>query len=400
MPASEVKVGLVSPAADAREALRAQIHGMGSAQVALESDQYPVAFGDRVARRFQEAEPDVIVVDLQEPAATLDALRILHARLPRTWLFVASAANDPALIIEVMRAGAREYLVKPIAPKALAQAFERFVTDRQRHERQRAIGQVFGVTSVKGGAGATTVTINLAASVAGAAEAQVAIADLNAPTGDAAGYLNLTPQYTMADAVAAASRLDALLLGSFMPRARGLAVLAGPRESWAETPSPPGGLSRVFEVLMESHDHTFADVPATLDREQLRTVTDMSTALVVLVTAELPALWRAKRLLSFLDSCGNSDKVRLVLNRARRGDPVSDREIEKVLGHEIFWKLPNNYNAAVQGINEGVPLVLAGASELARSFQGLAGRLTGLNLAERRRGLLGLLQLSLGSSGV
>jgi pilus assembly protein CpaE len=388
MPA-EVRIAIVSPNPETRDVLRAQSHALGLAEVVAEVEQYCIGFADRVTRRLLDARPDVVVVDMQDRGAGLHSLQILHAGLPASWLFVTAPANDPQLVIEAMRAGAREYLVQPFAPRGLAQAIGRYLAARERHERQRDLGRLYCVTAAKGGAGATTTAVNLAAAVTEAVDTRPLLLDLHAPVGDAAGFLNLTPQYTLSDALAAADRLDSVMLRGFLTVNNGLSVLSGPRQSWDEAGTDAGALGRVLDVLLEDSTHVFADLPPTLDREYLRPVIEASTAVLVVLTSELPALWRAQRLLAGLESVGAKDKVRVVLNRTRRGDDVTDREIEKTLGHTLFARLPNNYQAAIKAINGGVPLVRSQDSDLATSLSTLAKRLTGLTFAGRRRGLLG-----------
>ena len=163
---AEVKVGIVAPSIETRETLRAQIQGLGLASVNVEADQYCVGLADRVTRRLIDARPDVVVVDMEDPGAALHTLHLLHTSIPGVWLFVTSAVNDSALIIDAMRAGAREYLLRPIAPRSLSQAIGRFLATRERTQKQREVGNLYCVTAVKGGAGATTVTVNLGAAVA------------------------------------------------------------------------------------------------------------------------------------------------------------------------------------------------------------------------------------------
>lgn len=394
MTPSDVRVGILSPSAETRDVLRAQLNVLGMAAVEVEVDQYCAAYGDRPTRRFVESRPDIVIVDMQDPPATLQALQVLHAALPETWLFVCSSANDSQLIIDAMRAGAREYLLKPIPPRNLSQAIGRFVADRQRHQQKRDAGKIYCVAAVKGGAGATSLAINLAASVAEVPETRVAILDLNAPLGDAAAYLNLSPKFTLTDALASASRLDTVLLESYMSRAQHLAVLPGPKDFWADTQSSPSDLGSVFDVLIQKYSHVVVDLPSSLEREHLRLAADIASAMVVVLTPELPALWRAQRFLTFLATSGNGDKVQLVLNRSHRSDEVSDREVEKTLGHPIYWKLPNNYGASIEAINSGKPLVTAGDSDLGTSYRNLARQLTGIPGSEKRRGLFRLFSLA------
>ena len=399
MSTSEVSVGLISPSAEVREVLRLQVAALGSAGVNVDVDQYPATHADRSTRKLLDARPDIIIVDMQDAPATIQALEILHVALPETWMFVSSSASDPQLIIDAMRAGAREYLLKPIPPRSLSQAIGRYQADRQRQQQKQDTGKLYCVTAVKGGAGATSVAINLAATVA-AADTRVALLDLNAPMGDAAAYLDVIPRFTLTDVLASAPRLDSVLLESYLSRAHRLAVLPGPKELWTQTDAGAGALGRVLDVMLQSHTHVIVDLPSSLDKEHLRLVTEMAAGVALVLTPELPALWRAQRLLAFLAASGSTEKVHLVLNRSHRSDEMSDHEIEKALGHPIYWKLPNNYSASIKAINTGRPAVTGGDSDLAASYAQLAHRLTGIPLSDRKRGLFGLFALTARPSNV
>src|SRR6185503_8091940 len=135
-----------------------------------------------------------------------------------------------------------------IPSRTLSQAISRFRTEKQRHEEARAAGKLFCITSAKGGSGATSLAINLAASLAGVHKARVALVDLNSPVGDAVAHLNLKPQYTGADALESASRLDSVLLDSYKIHTHGVAVLAGPKEYKQGYPPNIDALSKMLEV--------------------------------------------------------------------------------------------------------------------------------------------------------
>jgi pilus assembly protein CpaE len=389
MASEQLSIGILAPSAETRELLRLQVNAVGLGSVEIEADQYCANYGDRATRRFVDIRPDIVIIDMQNPQAGLQSLNVLHAALPEAWLFVSSEANDPALIIESMRAGAREFLPKPIPPRTLSQALNRFITDKQRHKEASGVGKIYCITSAKGGAGATSVSINLATSLADVPKARVALIDLNSSVGDAAAHLNLKPQYTLSDALASASRLDSTLLESYMSHSHGIAVLPGPKDFKPGHMPGVDALSKMLEVVARSYTYSFIDFPSSLDKEHLQLVNEISAGVVVVSVAELPALWRTERLIRFLVASGSSEKLRLVLNRAIKNDEIPDSEIEKVLKHPVYWKLPNNYKGSIRAINSGVPLVSQNHSDLARSYRELAYNLTGIPLAEKRRGLFG-----------
>jgi pilus assembly protein CpaE len=400
MASPELTLGILAPTELDREVLRSQVNAIGWVTVVVEVDQYCAASGDRATRRFVETRPEIIIVDMEDPPAAVKALEILHDALPETWLFANSEKKDPQLIIETMRAGAREYLFKPIPPRSLSQALGRYLTEKQRSRQKKDAGKIYVVTAAKGGSGATSLTINIATALMEVPDTRVALIDLNSPVGDAAAYLNLGSQYTVSDALGAASRLDPVLLESFMSDAQGLAVLPGPREFWPElapgVTTAPGvsALAKVLEVVAQTYTHAIVDLNSSLDKHQLQAVMEMATGVVVVLTPELPALWRTQRLFAFLGACGGTEKLQLVINRARRGDEITESEIEKALNHPVFWKLPNNYGACIEAINSGNPLVSNNHSDLSASYRKLAYRLTGISLPKKQRTFLRLFSRS------
>lgn len=384
----EITVGILSPSAEASELLRVQLSATGLAAVKLEVDEYCVAKGDRSTRRFAESRPDIIVVDMQDQAAALQSLHILHSCLPDTWLFVSSDDDDPKLIIETMRAGAREFLPKPITNRGLQDALGRYISDKQKQKESKRIGKMYCVTAAKCGAGATTVAINTAVALAAGRDLKVALLDLNSPVGDVAAFLNLKPKFTIDDALGASSRLDSVLLDSYTTLVHGVSVLAGARNFQPGIAPPIPELARLLEVAAETYSQCFFDFPISSDKECFRLATQISSAILLVVTPELPSIWRADRLMRFLEGSDCVDRIRLIVNRSSRADEIRDTEIQKAVNHAVFWKLPNDYPACVEAINSGEPLVSLDTSELARSYRDFAREITGVVLPDKRRGLL------------
>lgn len=397
MNLTEVNLGVLATSPEERELLRSLVRVLGLRRLVVEATDYCAAAGDRSTLELVEARPELIIVDMQDPRAGLKSLEILHVALPETWILAISAVNDPGLIIEAMRAGAREFLVKPILPESLSEAFQRYLAEKERAQKKDKGGELYCVTSAKGGAGATSVTLNLATALSELPETRVAVLDLNSPVGDAAAYLNLSPRFTASDAMEAAGRLDGVLLESYMSRSNGLAVLPGPKDFRPDLPpgvaDPMGGaagLARLLEVVTGTYSHTVVDLTPSLDKELLRMVLELATRVLVVLTPELPALWRTQRLFGYLTGSCGAEKLRVVLNRSHRSDEITDQEIEKTLRHPVYCQLPNDYQTCIQAINSGRPLVTSNHSELARSYKDLARRLSGIAPPEKRGGLLRL----------
>jgi pilus assembly protein CpaE len=382
----DIVVGIIAPSTESRDLLQNQLQASAYPSSIIISDQYCVEKTDWATHRFLEAHPNIIVVDMENPQEALSTLRILHDVLPKTWLFASSEVNEPQLIIDTMRAGAREFLSKPINNDALKQALSRYHAEQKKQAEPKSRGKIYCFTSAKGGAGTTSIAVNLAVSLATAKNTKVALIDLGSPLGDAAEYLNLKPKFSVADAIASVHRMDPVLLESFMTRAHGVAVLSGFKDF-----HPPGmqpeELKKLMHVAAETYTHVIIDTFCSYQEELLRVLTEYSEGILLVLTPELPALWRTGSLLRFFDRIGAQDKTRLVVNRAGKRHVIEGKEIEKVLKLPIYWNLPNNYPASIQAVNSGKPLVTMNQSALAASYGELAQALTGVPLRTKQRGL-------------
>ena len=60
--------------------------------------------------------------------------------------------------------------------------------------------------------------------------------------------------------------------------------------------------------------------------------------------------------------------MRLLLNRAAEPYPIPPAQIEKAIGLPIFQTFLSDYKTVSTALNSGVPIALAGNSELASQF--------------------------------
>jgi Flp pilus assembly CpaE family ATPase len=132
----------------------------------------------------------------------LRAIELLHQEMPEAAVFAIGSMTQPQLIVNAMRAGAREYIERPTTTTDLLEAFVRLSAAQRKGRREGKRGKVFTVINAKGGSGATTVAVNLALALQNA-HGNSALMDL-APLGHAALHLNMKGQFTVNS-----SRLDA-----------------------------------------------------------------------------------------------------------------------------------------------------------------------------------------------
>ena len=389
----KITVGIITTQKDAADALAAKIHETGVATVVGQaSDDKPTNLS---VRQVIDADPQIIIVDISDFETSLQTLQFLHTTLPSARLLVISDNTDPKLMIELMRAGVREFLPSPVSEQALVQAFDRYTSEKAlatTHQKARVKrGKIYSVASAKNGSGATTVAINLAGVIATRSKRKTALIDLDRPLGDAAAYLDIKPNFTVSDALVAGARLDSVLLESYMHPTHGFHILPGFPEHTADALLSADKLSQLLEVAQGTFEHTIVDLPINLDEEQVKVIARTSSTILVILTPELPAIWRTERLLTYLARLDAAAKVRIVLNRATRSDDIGDSDIQRQLQMPLYCKLPNEYGACIRAINSGTLLDAANCKHLGKALAALATEVAGLPETEARRGLLGMI---------
>lgn len=371
----ELAVAILATDNEQRTVLQVLVDGTSVARTVHTCVGFPVATTDPIMRRVQNASPDVVVIDIpvDSPTPALRAIEMFHQEVPTCAIFAVGTMSQPQVIVNAMRAGAREYIERPTTTTELLEAFVRLTAAQRKKTSEGYRGKVFTVINAKGGTGATTVAVNVALALQ-ASHSNVALIDL-APLGHASLHLNLKPLFTVADAVRNLHRLDSSLLESFMTRhPDGLQLLAGTSSPGTMEPSS-AEFARLFDLLVSHYRYVVVDASTRLDGAT-RLVCNLSETVLLVAHTDVASLWSAARVLQYLGESGGRERVKLVLNRFRKIPGFSESDAESATGAKLLWKIPNHYFAVSGAIDRGVPVLQQNHSEIARSFTGLAAALT------------------------
>jgi pilus assembly protein CpaE len=344
-----------------------------------------------------ERSPDICVIDFDQDrrSATNTAERI-HERLQGTAIFALSANSRSDLIIEAMRCGCSEYLVRPTDREQFLEAVAR-VGARRKDRRDQRSGELLTFLGAKGGCGVTTLATHLGAFLAKSCGRKTVLIDLHPANGDSALYLGFTRHpYHFYELAESTERLDNDLLQSFLlHHSSGLDLLPAPELNEPAHHVGPEAISRTIDFVRLRYEFVLIDCPPGLSVQNAEIMRRSSEVYLVTV-AEVPALRNLTRYLEYLSRVEFSpERIRVVLNRHVKRSSISDDEIEKAIRHRIYWRIPNQYNQVTRTINAGDPSVAAG-SEVARSLLAWAedvGRKPTDDDGKKKsnRGILGLL---------
>ncbi len=379
----ELSVAIVAADNEQRTILQVMVEGTSVARAVYSAGAFPAVATDPVVRRIQASVPNVLLVDIpaENSIAALRTIELLQQEIPNCAIFAVGSLSHPQVIVGAMRSGAREFLERPTTTTDLLEAFVRLTATQRKQEPETSRGKVFSVVNAKGGSGATTVAVNLALALQ-AEHGGVALVDL-APLGHASLHLNLRSLFGVSDAITNLHRMDSSLLESFMARdASGLHVLAGSNQPLGIEASS-AEFARLADILVSHYRYVVFDVSSRLDATA-RLVCNLSRIVLLVAHTDVASLWSASRVQQYLSESGIRDHVVLVLNRFRKVAGFSEADAETASGLKLFWKIPNQYFAVSTAIDRGVPLMQQNHTELARSFQGLASRLTENDIEVKR----------------
>jgi pilus assembly protein CpaE len=320
-----------------------------------------------------------ISLDVEQGLRTLEQIR---QNAPDAYVILSALNCTQDFLLRSMRYGSADFLQQPLKRAEFSEAMTRLDQHSQRIQRQeRQLGRMYSFVGVKGGVGTTTAAINFAATCAKHGKSTVLV-DLDMDSGDAACYLGLRHQYSLADVVEGLDQLDQAMLEGIMVRdALGFHVLCAPEEVERSRLISEEHLREIGSFLIERYDVVIVDGSRALDGLLLSCL-ELSESIFVVLTPEFPAVRNAQQYLGALARAGYGlEAVKLVVNRwEKRGGPmyVNMDQLKQTLGASPFWALPNKYEESMKAIHEARPVVMKGSADLGQSYRDFAKKL-GMN---------------------
>ena len=326
-----------------------------------------------------ELKPHVILMDINMPDMDgIAATRAVVEKLPGAQVIMMSVQGEMSYVRESMRAGAREFLIKPFTSDELITSLRR-VNDLRPMMPMGLVGagqglgfdglgqlpahdgKVVAVFSAKGGAGCSTVAVNLACALKLEQKgAKVALWDTSFQFGDIGVMLNLQASRTIVDLLSQIDELDSDLLDEVMlSHASGVKVLLAPAEPQHADAIQPKSLTTIVDVMRRTYDWIIVDTWTSL-YDQVLTILDAADRVVLLLTPEIPAVKNTRLFFDIAEKLGYpSEKNMLVLNKWDRRSGIRPEKLQGAFNHSLDGIIPIDDRMVLTSINQGVPFVLS-----------------------------------------
>lgn len=261
---------------------------------------------------------------------------------------------------QLIREGAVDVLTAPVSEAALALSLERLLgAGRARGDSARPRDhQVVAVIKAGGGVGATALTVQTAAMIAGRRTGDVCVADLDLQFGCAGLYLDVDDAVSLTDCIAAGGEIANISLGASLARHdTGLRVLVAPKVLTPLEALSPKQIDALLGGLRRDFSLTLLDMPSVWTAWTNRAL-QLADRIVVVTALSVPHIHLVRRQLAVIASQGLTDHpLTLVLNGVspEQTAALSIRAAEQAIGRPFDLCLPRDPNLST-AVNQGVEL--------------------------------------------
>ncbi len=361
------------------------------------------ASGSEALTMAGKLSPDVVLMDINMPDMDgITATEKLSAQAPGAAVVMMSVQGESDYLRRSMLAGAREFLVKPFSSDELTASIRQVHSrEREKQSRMSALpatagqangatptaddsgshdGQVIALFSPKGGVGRTTVAVNLAVAAATELGKTVVLMDGSFQFGDVGVLLNLNPKNkSIADLVPELEAGELESIDTFMiNHSAGIRVLLAPPSPEMAELITPGGVKRVLEALRRTHDLVSVDCTSWCNETTLA-ILDAADVVLTMLSLEITSIKNMRLFLEVAEQLGyDSDKVKLVLNRADSSLGIRVSDVEGSIGRKVDHTIVSDGRSVVYALNRGVPFFLSNreaqvSQDILRLAQAVAG---------------------------
>jgi len=92
------------------------------------TDLHEAADGLEAVSKYAELKPDLVIMDITMPNMDgLEALKTIRTQDPNAKIIMCSAMGQESMVVEAIKSGAKDFIVKPFKPDRILKAVQQIL---------------------------------------------------------------------------------------------------------------------------------------------------------------------------------------------------------------------------------------------------------------------------------
>lgn len=358
---------VICPDVDLTERLDGVMSDIGLVTVTRTLDRYPNSL--ELIRFLRAHAPQVIFLSIESMLKALEIAGEVEKNMPGVQIVAISRVCDPQILLELMRAGIREFASLPFDRMSVVDSLRR-IGDAlvARPPEVEFTDRVFAFLPSKAGVGTSTIALNASVALARQPNARVLLSDFDLNSGMIRFMLKLDNPHCITDAAEHSFRMDESLWPPMVTSINQLDVLHAGKLN-PEIRIEPTQIRHLMEFMRRNYRTLCFDLSGNVEKYSLEIMHEAKRIFLV-CTPELPSLHLAREKYLYLKQLDLADRVSVLLNRCQKRSLISPKQIEELLGLPVQMTFPNDYQGVHRALDQG--RAVEPTSELGKQFTCLA----------------------------
>ena len=333
-------------------------------------------------------ESSIVIINL-----TVNGLRELQylnqLNRKKAAIIIIGDKSDIDLLSLAIRVGVKDFIDNKDYETQLDDVFCNIKKTIARDYKPHNVKRLNAIMSVKGGSGASFIASNVAYIIAKESQSKVALIDLDMQLGSIGLNFDITPKYTLADAVEAIDELDSISLEAYMSKYNDYLslLLPSPTEMLLPGEINLDKLQKLLNLLKINYSQVVIDLPRLIDPLSSM-ILEQADEITLIFQQNLVQFRNGCRLVQILHNELDIplDKMTIVINRYDPKNSLHFEDLKKAVNHDRLYKISNDYVGVPNASNLGIPFYECSAkSKISQELKELAKNLGKVDFKEVKK---------------
>ena len=358
---------VISPDTELGERLAEMISRSGSVGLVKAIDKYVVAY--ELERFLRANAPQMVFLSIEQLSLAMEVLAGIEEYMPGVQVVAVDRGCDPAVLLDLMHIGVREFLAYPFDGTSFMATVQRLDGVLEKKPAKMDVSDnVFTFLPSKAGSGTSTIALNAAVAMSRHPDNHTLLMDLDLNSGLIGFMLKLENVYTIYEAAENSGKLDEHIWPQLVASVGRLDVLPAGRLD-PQTRIDPLQMRQLIAFARRFYKAICIDLSGNMEKYSLEVMQEAKRIFLV-CTPEIPSLHLARQKFHLLAGMDLGDRVSVLLNRSQRKSIITTSQIEQLLGVGVFMEFANDYRGVHDALTSGRDV--EPNSDLGRQFQHLS----------------------------